>query len=701
MQSRTQDASSNQEEIRRQIAALQAQLLPSPERTKSKPAEEPSGPTKRVLVAGSPSPKRRKLQHDTQLKSQNRQEGSNSGKSKPIAAPAFKPPSPPRVSAVAAAASAFQTNRTARIKDEKEPVVRSTSFAQPLPVDCVTQTRNDDMTVKEELPLGPIDHPASFDDPRWERREPYSGIHLSSRKLPFEEFQEFMYGRVYLSPSKLYSVARLSPDRSGYDVPVEGDWVTIAVVAERGQVQVSKRGNRGAPQGKRGDNSAVGQNAGEDEDEDSRPSSREKKYMRLLLVDFGHRASEEKPAPKEQTKGDALLNMLLFEADSAKTEDGQATRSNGRGVTYKGGSGGAFEACAKLREGAVLAILNPRILKPFQRNTGNPHPRDNALAITPENAESIAVLGYSRDLGSCRAIKRDGKPCGSWCDKRISDVCEYHIQDAIKSKRAARPEFSAGTMNLSSLNSQGGKGGKSGKPAYDPSRKWGLTPSAGQQNAAASSESARLGGGATYVVDGRVFSGFDMGGIDADAARLKGLRKKKEEELAIEEIIRKDGGKTPAARILKMGAAHLKSLDSTSTSASTSDVPDDQLGEANETPRKVYSADLVKSIGFDPSRRSGNNGRPKEGGGVRQVGCFRYLLEQNSYLFVVQLVAKLDRSVILGPAPGSKRMRSNVTSHFAPSREKEAEDGEKDTGQVPGAGLNLDSDSDSDLEIED
>ncbi|CAE6432286.1 unnamed protein product [Rhizoctonia solani] len=662
-QSRAQDDPMEQDEIKRQIAALQARLLSSPKRASLQPAEGSTGPAKRVLVARSPSPKRRKLQHDPQTKSQAKQAG-NTG-SKPIAAPAFKPPSPPRKSAVAAAASAFQTNRASRLKDEKEPVVRSTSFAQSLPVERTVPTRNEDLTVKEDLPLGPIDYPAPFDDPRWERREPYSGIHLSSRKLPFDEFQDFMYGRVYLSPSKLYSVVRLSPDRSAYDVPVEGDWVTIAVIAERGQVQVSKRGNRGGPQGKKDNKSASGpggQNANEDDDDDSRPAPREKKYMRLLLVDFGHRASEGQPTPKEQTKGDALLNMLLFEADSAKTEDGQSTRNNGKGVTYKGGSGGAFEACAKLREGAVLAILNPRILKPFQRSAGNPHPRDNALAITPENAESIAVLGYSRDLGSCRATKRDGSQCGSWCDKRISEVCEYHIQDAIKSKRAARPEFSAGTSDFSSR--RGGGGGKSGKQAYDPSP-----------------ESARLGGGATYVVNGRVFSGFDAGGFNADTTRLKQVNKRKEEELALEEVIRRDGGKTPAAQILKKGAAHLKSVKSTGASTLADDGPEEQLSIADEGPKKVYSADLVKSIGFDPSRRSANNGRPKEGEGMRQ------------------LVANLDRSIVLGPAPGTKRVRSNVTYNFASSREKESETSAKES-EIQVAEPTSDSDSDSELEIE-
>ena len=37
--------------------------------------------------------------------------------------------------------------------------------------------------------------------------------------------------------SWLYSAIRLSPDKQGYDVPVRGVWITIAVVAERGQIK--------------------------------------------------------------------------------------------------------------------------------------------------------------------------------------------------------------------------------------------------------------------------------------------------------------------------------------------------------------------------------------------------------------------------------------------------------------------------------
>ncbi len=71
---------------------------------------------------------------------------------------------------------------------------------------------------------------------------------------------------------------------------------------------------------------------------------------------------------------------------------------------------------------------------------------NNILALTPESADSIAVVGRSRDLGMCSVAKRDGKPCGSWCDRRISDVCEYHLQNAVQHRRAGRAEFTAGCV---------------------------------------------------------------------------------------------------------------------------------------------------------------------------------------------------------------------------------------------------------------
>ncbi len=80
----------------------------------------------------------------------------------------------------------------------------------------------------------------------------------------------------------------------------------------------------------------------------------------------------------------------------------------------------------------------------MQRAGDTPHPTDNVLALTPDSVESIAVVGHSQDLGMCSVVKRDGKVCGGWCDKRVSDVCEWHVQHAVERKRAGRAEFSMG-----------------------------------------------------------------------------------------------------------------------------------------------------------------------------------------------------------------------------------------------------------------
>ncbi|KIL58112.1 hypothetical protein M378DRAFT_170998 [Amanita muscaria Koide BX008] len=49
-----------------------------------------------------------------------------------------------------------------------------------------------------------------------------------------------MRGGFYLSLSQLYSCLRLSADKQSYDVPIPGDWATIAVVAEIGGVRYTR-----------------------------------------------------------------------------------------------------------------------------------------------------------------------------------------------------------------------------------------------------------------------------------------------------------------------------------------------------------------------------------------------------------------------------------------------------------------------------
>lgn len=180
-------------------------------------------------------------------------------------------------------------------------------------------------------------------------------------------------------------MVRLLPSKQGYDVPVCGDWLTIAVVAERGPMRYTQ-----APVGVSRDEKL---DQGDEDRMDALPSLEQdasaksgvsrpapfqkrrkpyeegtkptgKKYVNLRLIDFGCRSrGGSEDGGKAKIRGDAYLSLLLFESDSCDVvvkEDGSKEK------IYRGGSRGAFERMSKLREGAVVALLNPKILKPFQ-----------------------------------------------------------------------------------------------------------------------------------------------------------------------------------------------------------------------------------------------------------------------------------------------------------------------------------------------
>ena len=275
-----------------------------------------------------------------------------------------------------------------------------------------------------------------------------------------------MTGRYYISPSKLYSIVRAHPGvgtgarGQAYDVPVVGDWVTIAVVAERSPIRVSRAPVALAPGEARDadDPDPIPSPSVPPFHRSSKSGNKDpppragRKYVNLMLIDFGVSGK------KGTSRGDAVLSLLLFESDSCDTV------SRGDGLlpekVYRGGGRGAFEAMTKLREGTVIALLNPRVLKPIQVSVigvtshhllkkfwvlvRQKPGASNVLALTPESAASMAVIGIAQDLGMCNVVKRDGKPCGSWCDKRVSEVCDYHVQHAVERRRAARPEFFTG-----------------------------------------------------------------------------------------------------------------------------------------------------------------------------------------------------------------------------------------------------------------
>ncbi|KAM3558949.1 hypothetical protein MY1884_003731 [Beauveria asiatica] len=117
-----------------------------------------------------------------------------------------------------------------------------------------------------------------------------------------------------------------------------------------------------------------------------------------------------------------------------------------------------FERFWKLSEGTVIAILNPNIMPPppGRQDTGR-----FSLVINSDE-DTILEIGIARDLGFCKSVKKDGNPCGSWINKRRTEFCEYHSNEAVKKQRSSRIE----------MNNSGFGGENRGKRSGFGHRQW-------------------------------------------------------------------------------------------------------------------------------------------------------------------------------------------------------------------------------------
>ncbi|KAG2144018.1 hypothetical protein BD769DRAFT_1421099 [Suillus cothurnatus] len=646
---RTEEELQKQLEIRREIRRLQAQLtsLPdsaddvirSPKRKhpsetllapatpspKKKRRVDPAGQTQRSLLGGT-SATSRSLPTSGARSANPRPSGKGS-----IATVQYQKPAPSNLisklsklsggTAKQEQVNSAQRSHSLLTRPKPEPSIISNPKTIAVPpsasqsVSDIVPNRDDRLAIVEQLEVGPVDHKPPLDDPNFQRLEPNSGIRLSSRSLPHDDLQEYLRGRYYLSPSKLYSCIRLLPNQSGYDVPVEGDWITIAVVAERGPVRTTRAPVDIAPgddgratddEGASGNtnNRKAGNDSRTQNPQKQKPSkSYGKKFVNMKLIDFGVQ-SRPSSSGAASIRGDAFLTLLLFEADSSDrvtSDDGKVKK------LYSGGSKGAFEAMSKLKEGDVIALLNPKVLKPFQRNNkdGKPHPTDNILAVTPESAESIAIIGRAQDLGMCKVLKRDGKICGSWTDKRVSDVCDWHLTNAVQRQRAGRAEFSAGTSGMTSSSS------KKRKADYDPQRQWGLQPS---------EASGSRGGNATYVVSGHVVGGSNRDvssmfvaenmGREGQARAKRKLIQDADRELKL--LLERDKeGMRAVAKAREIGTMPTKRTSDGATDKKSAKLKQkardsDGISESDAPQTKLaYSADIIKKLGFDPAAKTG------------------------------------------------------------------------------------------------
>ncbi|KAI5805544.1 hypothetical protein DFH27DRAFT_524030 [Peziza echinospora] len=164
-----------------------------------------------------------------------------------------------------------------------------------------------------------------------------------------------------------------------YDPPdTEGDWVVMGIISSKSEPRQTAK-------------SAAGTNTNTNNTSDKNTPGGDK-YMVMTLTDL---------------KWD--IELFLF--------------------------GGGFERFWKVGVGTVVAILNPGILRPRNADTGR-------FSLTLNSREdTVLEVGMARDLGFCKSVKRDGKPCGSWVDRRRMEFCSFHVEMAVKRNQNSRMEL--------------------------------------------------------------------------------------------------------------------------------------------------------------------------------------------------------------------------------------------------------------------
>jgi minichromosome maintenance protein 10 len=205
----------------------------------------------------------------------------------------------------------------------------------------------------------------------------------------------------------------------------------------------------------------------------------------------------------------------------------------------------------------------------------------------------------------------------------VNQVCEYHLHAAIQRGRSGRAEIASATSSFFSTSQSGSwssgaaRGGSSGS-------KTGLLPRTGARPAPRGIDNG--GGGATYVVNGRIVStgkaGVNVLGNEYLSEKLgRGIATKKKRQLeaaeterALSALLQNDtgfaGGSTGGKylAVLRKQNAALGADGKGKGKDKGEGTGAADLASSVETERerkRVFDADAIKRIGFDPTARRG------------------------------------------------------------------------------------------------
>ncbi|MCJ1300167.1 hypothetical protein MMC08_002961 [Hypocenomyce scalaris] len=222
--------------------------------------------------------------------------------------------------------------------------------------------------------------------------EPFSSLHLSKRILPHTFLTRILSSRTILVIPDLLRTIK-APDFSPPDT--EGDYVVFGIIASKSSPRDHKDSHQtAAPSTKT--------KASSTEASESEQNSRGK-YMVLTLTDLNW-----------------SLDLYLFTT--------------------------AFTRFWKLTPGTVVAILNPSIMPPLPSKTDT----GRFSLVLSSSDDTVLEVGTSRDLGFCKSVKRDGKVCSSWVDKRKTEFCDWHVDRQVEKVKRGRMEVNTITSPFAS-----------------------------------------------------------------------------------------------------------------------------------------------------------------------------------------------------------------------------------------------------------
>lgn len=98
--------------------------------------------------------------------------------------------------------------------------------------------------------------------------------------------------------------------------------------------------------------------------------------------------------------------------------------------------GQVFTTHWKMAVGSVIGLLNPNFLK-----DGQGAKNSDEVSFTVDNPQKILHVGSSKDLGWCKATRKDGSRCPSFVNKSECEFCIYHVQNEFKKASAKRSEI--------------------------------------------------------------------------------------------------------------------------------------------------------------------------------------------------------------------------------------------------------------------